>query len=263
MEQNLISIKEIIVKGWKIYSKNFRLFLKPILIILAGSLVLTIFQIFFIAQGADLPSGLLIIPFILLLLIFAFIYLWIMIYVIKLADSLYKNQPIDLKQLWPQSYRKIPSFFWVEFIMGLIVGLGYILLIIPGIIFTVWYSFASYINVLEGNDNKGFDALQSSKGLVQGRWFKTMWRLILPYLAIYLPVAIIGMIIMGGIALILGSANYSEDVAMMILNPVSMLLDIIYLFLMPLFIIFPVILYNSLKATKQAPAVQSTQPNQQ
>lgn len=262
MEQTIISIKDIIITGWKIYSKNFQLFLKPILIILAGSVVMTLFQILFIAQDAELPYGLLIIPFLLLLLIFAFIYLWIMIYVTQLADLLYRNQPIDPKQIWQGAYKKIPSYLWTGILVGLIILLGSILLIIPGIIFSIWYYFSTYIVILE-KDTQNIDVLKSSKELVKGRWFKTLWRLMLPYLAIYLPIAIISMIIMGGIVFIMASANYSEDAVMMIVNPVNMLLDIIYLFLMPLFIIFPVILYNSLKNTKQAPAPVPSQPLQQ
>jgi hypothetical protein len=52
---------------------------------------------------------------------------------------------------------------------------GTLLLIIPGIIFAVWYSFTSYAVIFEVL--KGLNAMRASKSLVVGRWWPILWRL--------------------------------------------------------------------------------------
>jgi len=52
---------------------------------------------------------------------------------------------------------------------GLIIGVGFLLLIIPGIIFLIWYAFVGQVVVVEGLS--GNDALSRSKALTAGyRW---------------------------------------------------------------------------------------------
>ncbi|GAI05360.1 unnamed protein product [marine sediment metagenome] len=62
----------------------------------------------------------------------------------------------------------------VSLLTGLIVGLGFLLLIIPGIIFTIWFVFSTYTVICE--DKKGFKALSRSKELVKGYWWPTAKR---------------------------------------------------------------------------------------
>ncbi|MCX6743672.1 MAG: hypothetical protein NT116_05590 [Candidatus Parcubacteria bacterium] len=260
MGKVLITSIDIIKKGWQIYSKNFRLFLKPIIILAAISIVYLLFQI--VTTYINIQSSFLAIITFILAIILVFIYLWMLIVIIKLADALYKNQTIDLVQLYPQSMKKVPSFFWVGIVMGLVVLLGLILLIIPGIIFMVWYYFSSYVNVLEEKNNKGLDALKSSKDLVKGRWFNVVWRLIVPYLIIYLPIYIIEIIIMGIIGITLYASNLDDNMISLILTPFSIILDIFNLCLLPLFMCFPVILYNGLKETRSIEVPKSEAPIQ-
>ena len=134
-------------------------------------------------------------------------------------------------------------------------GLGLILLIIPGIIFMVWYYFSSYVNVLEVNKNNGLEALTSSKELVKGRWFKTLWRLIAPYLAIYLPVTILELIVVGILYVILSALNADENLYFYIVTPFNIIFNFVGLCLLPLYLSFTIILYNNLKETKK-PIIQ-------
>ncbi len=60
--------------------------------------------------------------------------------------------------------------FLTLLLLGLITGLGYLLLIIPGLIFSVWFTFVVVIMI---NENVwGLAALKSSRNLVKGRFWK-------------------------------------------------------------------------------------------
>ncbi len=66
---------------------------------------------------------------------------------------------------------------WIGFLAGLIIGGGFILLIIPGIIFMVWFFFSQFILVKE--DLRGMSALLKSREYVRGEWFNVALRLLL------------------------------------------------------------------------------------
>ncbi len=69
----------------------------------------------------------------------------------------------------------IPSF-WVGVLMaGIIVGGCF--LVVPGVIFAVWFFFAQF--VLAREDERGLDALLKSREYVSGKWLFTAFRLML------------------------------------------------------------------------------------
>lgn len=70
---------------------------------------------------------------------------------------------------------------WIGFLTGFIIGGGFILLIIPGIIFMVWFFFAQFILVKE--DAHGMSALLKSREYVRGEWFNVALRLLLVWAA--------------------------------------------------------------------------------
>lgn len=75
----------------------------------------------------------------------------------------------------------IIPLMWIGFLTSFIIGGGFILLIIPGIIFMVWFFFAQFILVKE--DVHGMSALLKSKEYVRGEWFNVSLRLLLIWAA--------------------------------------------------------------------------------
>src|SRR3989344_5853909 len=71
---------------------------------------------------------------------------------------------------------KIASYYWVIFLRGLAAVGGVLLLVIPGIIFAVWFCLANYAFVFEGTT--GVKALSASKELVKGYWWPVFSRLL-------------------------------------------------------------------------------------
>lgn len=86
------------------------------------------------------------------------------------------NGQIDIKTLLFSVKDKIVPYFWVTFLKGLMVLGGFILLIIPGIIFSVWFCLVEYAFVFEGK--KGFSASWRSKELVKGYGWAVLGRLL-------------------------------------------------------------------------------------
>lgn len=237
MEQKLISISDLIKNGWQLFAKNIQQFVLPIGVLIPVYLILYLLE-FFVFPGQT-------VIYLLVLALSIFMNLWISILLIELINKIYKNQSFNINELFQSSMKKIAIYFLVAILVGLVTMLGFILLIIPGIIFAVWYSFAEFIVVLE--DKKGTETLKASKDLVRGRWGATFWRLVLPSLLVYL----IGMVI----ALILtfifsvGKIDFSSIEQNLIFNAIT---SLVFIALSPLFTAYGVILYNSLKDTKKA-----------
>lgn len=250
--QNLISINEMVKKGWQLYSANIAKFLYPVLIMILPQVALFFINYFMVK------------PLVLLTLVISaisiIINLWMGIYLIELINKLYTNKYSVQENLYEASFRKIPSYFLISILVGLAVLGGFILLIVPGIIFAIWYCFAGYINVLETDNNKGLAAMRRSKELVVGKWGATFWRLVIPSLAVYV-VAMIAVVLL---TFLLAGGNMDLTLAKTsaIYNSLT---TIVILFLAPLMSAFPIILYNSLKECKNtAPTATPTPtPNNQ
>lgn len=179
----LITASQIIEKSWQIYFKNFKKFL-PYTLLLGIILFLNSFTN--LLQPIEYKYGLitengvvLFIGVVLFVLVFSILTIWVStMFSLAIRDAL-DNQPkreiktirkLATSLLWPVLYTSV--------LAALIIIFGTILVIIPGIIFTVWYVFSNYEIIFE--NKTGFSALKTSKDLVVGRWFKIAWRLFCP-----------------------------------------------------------------------------------
>jgi len=84
--------------------------------------------------------------------------------VFAVADS-----SLNISAALAAGWKKLWAFLWLFSILGYIVAGGYLLFIIPGVIFTIWFIFAQFILVTENIG--GMDALLKSKAYVKDRWF--------------------------------------------------------------------------------------------
>ncbi|MBX4201099.1 hypothetical protein KW786_03145 [Candidatus Parcubacteria bacterium] len=100
--------------------------------------------------------------------------LWIataMVFMVKEREG-----QVDIKKLLLSVKDKVGSYFWAMLLKGLMVLGGFILLVVPGIIFSVWFLLAKYAFVVEGK--KGLQASWRSKELVKGYWWPVVGRLL-------------------------------------------------------------------------------------
>jgi len=60
-------------------------------------------------------------------------------------------------------------YLWVFFLLNIIIAGGFFLFIIPGVLFSVWFSLALFVLIFE--ERRGFNALFRSKHLVSGKFW--------------------------------------------------------------------------------------------
>lgn len=176
MEQNEIkSPVEYIKESWKIYTKkeNFIFFSKIIAVFAVISLILGFISGYFSISdpnNIDYSNIPMLIGFVILSLLLIILGYWSQttqyLMILRMGDS--------EKEVLKLGFKKIIKFFVASFFVGLIVLLGILLLIIPGIMFGVWYSFCIWL-VLD-KQMRVFEALKTSKAMVKGRFWKIFGR---------------------------------------------------------------------------------------
>ncbi len=80
--------------------------------------------------------------------------------------KLSRNQDVEVKELWSKTGQFIRAFV-ATFLIGLVVGLGLILLIIPGIIFALMFSMTMFIMIDDKNISP-IDAMKKSAEMMKG-----------------------------------------------------------------------------------------------
>lgn len=123
------------------------------------------------------------------IVIFFFLLLMLSLVVFTLLGNitviiLVKDPKLELGFAVKKSWKLLFPYLWVSILAGLIVSIGYLFFIVPGIIFAIWFFMAPYALILEGK--KGAQALKRSKELVDGYFWPVLGR-----------VLIISLIIMG------------------------------------------------------------------
>jgi Flp pilus assembly protein TadD len=90
------------------------------------------------------------------------------------------DQRCGVKKAFRVARPKTLAQIWLGVITGLILTGAHLLLIIPGIIFSVWFFFAPFVFIEE--DERGLSALLKSKEYVRGRWVPVLLRLLVIWL---------------------------------------------------------------------------------
>ncbi|MBI2037430.1 MAG: hypothetical protein HYT15_00650 [Candidatus Magasanikbacteria bacterium] len=176
----LKSAGEIISNSFHLYIKNWRalvpylglLFLPTVALSLLGiiSLYLEV-----IVPKSSLPTNLLITVVGVATIV---LNIWTTIAMAKALSGLLSGQTTNWRENFSLSSPLIWPFIYTSLLSGLIIIGGFLLLLIPGIIFTVWYSFYVYVMIFE--NQKGMAALKTSKSLVLGRWWSIAWKIVAP-----------------------------------------------------------------------------------
>ncbi len=179
----MLSLSDIISQAWRFYTKNFETLIPYMALLFLPTALLSALGLVGMSIDKFLPNSIIasnIIIFIIFLasLIFSF---WATIALIKGLAVLLQN---PARHAWRASFSYAAPLFWpfafTSFLVGLVIMAGTLLFIIPGIIFALWYAFAGYAVMLDGQT--GLAAMRFSKGLVVGRWWSIALRLVIPSL---------------------------------------------------------------------------------
>lgn len=83
---------------------------------------------------------------------------------------------VNIGRAYRLASQKFFPYLWIVILTSLITLGGFILAVIPGIIFSVWFTLAPFILVAE--DKRGLEAALKSKEYIQGHWWAVLGRLI-------------------------------------------------------------------------------------
>ncbi|MBU3964115.1 hypothetical protein KJ591_01675 [Patescibacteria group bacterium] len=230
-EEYLQGIFYLLKESWKIYKKRIRTLL-GILIIPVGFLLFLDILIYFLEKTDIIYtiwfSGVGAISF------FGSAFLWFLAWpslIFSIKDD------TGIKESYQKGWKIFFSYIWVYLLFILIISGGFLLFLVPGVLFLIWFSLSVFVLVSEGG--KGSGALFRSKCLVRGKFWKILWRFL-----------ILGLIIGAGLFLVFsliyfGSANKHIEYQ---INEVMGYL--IQLFILPFVIIYAFLIYKNLKKIK-------------
>ena len=87
------------------------------------------------------------------------------------------EEDLGVRQSLGYGLQRIWSFLWVSLLVWFIIGGGYLLFVVPGVLFTLWFLFAQF--VLAREDTRGMEALLKSKAYVAGYGWPVLGRIML------------------------------------------------------------------------------------
>lgn len=192
--KTLIDIGQLLKNSWDFYKENFwnyaGIVLIPIVLSFIALFILTLAGvggILFWKFGAG----------------FIFIFVAIVVYLALVTVGLwggaallyavcYKEEKLDVFESFKKSKYLILPYFWVALLVSVVVFAGFILFVIPGIIFVIWFQFAEYALVKE--NIRGTKALSKSRELVKGYWWPIAGRLVVLGVIVFVLSFIFGFI---------------------------------------------------------------------
>lgn len=146
----------------------------------------------------------------------------------------------DWKAAYKQSTKWFWSVTWLNILVGVVVLVGTILLIVPGIYLYICFAFSGAFLIME--NKRGWDAAQASKELVKGYWWAVLGRFIV--IGLYLALAILVFTMaFGFIAVLLGSI-----LGTVVVQLISLVVNII---LVPYLSAMMFTMYKNLKKLKK------------
>ncbi|MEK7644139.1 MAG: hypothetical protein AAB390_02445 [Patescibacteria group bacterium] len=252
----LPNARGIIKESFLLYKKDFKIFLPFVLLVIIPYTLMSlapIANVFVISILTNMMDGIKATKLLSLALI-GVIYVVLSIFVLWITTALTKRinerstgnatgATLSVKE----EFNLAKKYLWPLITTGILTILiligGTILFVIPGIIFGLWFAFASLAVILD--DKRGMPALKYSKSLVAGRWWGVFWRLLAPTLLIGFVTYILEMIILFPF----GFLTFYAD-SLLITSLTIIVSMTISAFLMPLSMSVPIILYRELKNSR-------------
>ncbi|MCF7865221.1 MAG: hypothetical protein K9M11_01835 [Candidatus Pacebacteria bacterium] len=145
-----------------------------------------------------------------------------------------KSTEVTLFGAYSVASKLLFPYFWIMLLTGLLILIGFVLLVVPGVVFSIWFVFASFFLVFEGK--RGKSALQMSKRYVRGIWFEVFLRLVVA--------ALLGLLLNIALATFKGfMGSVASDVTDT--TSLNLFLDFIYqLVITPYFVVYMYELYR-------------------
>lgn len=200
-------------KSFKIYfeKKNLIFFLTFAIFLLALSISTGIFSSVF-SGGVNsnmFRQPTFVLPLLVSAIALAVVSIWAQAATYLAVMEAGNGQTPVLKETLIAGWKKTWIFFLVSLIRGIVTALGLILLIIPGIIFSIWFSFSIFV-AMTGKVGV-MESLKKSRALVKGKFWAISGR----YLVFILTILLI--------QIVFGSVPYVGPVFVVFMGPAFLL----------------------------------------
>lgn len=126
-----------------------------------------------------------------LLLIFIPIVIIQMWGIAALTVAVSSPKKLSFGEAYKKSWKYVRSLWWIMILSGLLI-VGGSIFIIPGIIYSVWYSFDQFVLVDE--NERGMRALIKSREYVRGHWWAVFFRIFLLAIIVYIPSLVVSLV---------------------------------------------------------------------
>jgi len=186
---------DIFGRSWQEYKDNFKVFaviflLLSVIPVISYYLISIPYNLEILKLGATptisetlsvaLQAKYLIPIIILFVIIFV---LGLLMSVSFVYNALYRKKEMSVRETLAGGKKYFWKYFWFSIVYFIFIALLFLLFIIPGIIFSVFWAFALYVLV---GENKGIlESLKTSHNLIRGKW----WR-VFGYLLLFMLIAI-------------------------------------------------------------------------
>lgn len=189
MAEKISSPSSLIKKSVSIFFKKetFIYFLSLMLVVMGIGIAVAIVA-FGISGGAFLAGGNLVqspiafVIYLALMLVFVLVGVWGQAAMYESVYRVATAGELGVRPTLVASWKKLLRFFLTSILLMLVVFFGFILFIIPGMIFAIWFSFAQFIAISEGLGPGA--SLARSRQLIKGRFWAVAGRLSFIILAI-------------------------------------------------------------------------------
>lgn len=230
------SFMELLKESWQVYKNRWKTIVATILAPIGVALLLAIpFLVFLVAMGFSLSTksnnsftpmmiGIAVIYIIIFVILMVLFQLWAQVSLLVAIRD--RAEKVGTKAAYGKSKTFILRYFLLGIALCFVIAFGYVLFVIPGIIFGLWFGLSYYVLVTE---NTGvIESMKKSKEYVKGKLVDIFYRNLLFglfYIAAYIIFSIVPVV-----------------------NLFSRLLDAFIL--APLALIFMFLIYENLKNLK-------------
>lgn len=231
-KQKMIGIDDLVAGSIKIYKQYFKKFMFLMLVGLVAYLPVNLITSW-LAVNTSMVVG------IILVILFVAAVLFLIYFAIRSQIGMYlvlKNPTMEFKELFKSTKSLFWKFFGLSLLSGVLIFLWTLLLIIPGIIFGIFYSFVLYLFIFE--DVRGMNAIKRSKALVTGYWWAVFGRTCFMILVA----------ILASLVLSVPFAFLSEGTS--IYSIYNLLQNLVWAVVTPIFLVFSYLMYKDLRRIK-------------
>ena len=107
------------------------------------------------------------------LLVIAIVLITVVMYAALIAriDAVARGAPLSMGQALSLGVQRMGTMLLSGLLLGVVIAVGFCLVIIPGLIFMIWLVFAPFAVVIERRG--AFESLSYSRAIVRGHWWRT------------------------------------------------------------------------------------------